>query len=246
VNVTLNLEYLRDVGAIHASWAIALAPVQPQLDEIAAFLDRESSEGRKILPAEENIMRVFSIPVDLVRVLIVGQDPYPTPGHAIGLAFAVDASLRPLPRSLSNIFTELESDIGAPRPGTRDLSAWVQQGVMLLNRALTVRSGEAGSHRRRGWETVTDHAIKVLATRDLNQGGHYKAALAGSDLALVAVLWGKQAASLRPLLRETPVIESAHPSPLSARRGFFGSKPFSRANELLAQQGALPIDWSGS
>jgi uracil-DNA glycosylase len=231
VSVTLNLEHLRDAGIIHASWAIALAPVQPQLDEIAAFLDWESSEGRKILPAEENIMRVFSIPVDLVRVLIVGQDPYPTPGHAIGLAFAVDASLRPLPRSLSNIFTELESDTDAPRPRTGDLSGWAQQGVMLLNRVLTVRSGEAGSHRGQGWEAVSQRVIEVLANR---------------TAPLVAILWGKQAASLRPLLRETPVVESAHPSPLSARRGFFGSKPFSGVNVLLAQQGALPIAWSGS
>jgi uracil-DNA glycosylase len=231
VNVTLNLEHLRDAGIIHASWAIALAPVQPQLDEIAAFLDRESLAGGEILPSAENIMRVFSMPADSVRVLIVGQDPYPTPGHAIGLAFAVDSNVHPLPRSLNNVLTELQSDTGAPRPRTGDLSGWAQQGVMLLNRVLTVRAREAGSHRGRGWEEVTERAITVLANR---------------NLPLVSLLWGKQAASLRPLLGETPIIESAHPSPLSARRGFFGSKPFSGVNELLAQQGALPIDWSGS
>jgi uracil-DNA glycosylase len=246
VSVTLNLEYLRDVGIIHASWAIALAPVQPQFDEIAAFLDRESLAGSEILPPAQNIMRVFSIPVNSVRVLIVGQDPYPTPGHAIGLAFAVDSKVHPLPRSLSNIFTELESDTGAPRPRTGDLSGWAQQGVMLLNRVLTVRSGEAGSHRGQGWEAVSQRVIEVLATRDLNPGVHYKAALAGSDLALVAILWGKQAASLRQFLGETLIVESAHPSPLSARRGFFGSRPFSQANESLARQGAPPIDWSSS
>jgi uracil-DNA glycosylase len=234
VNVTLNLEHLRDVGIIHASWAIALAPVQPQLDEIAAFLESEVQDGFEILPEHHNSMRVFSLPVNSVRVLIAGQDPYPTPGHAIGLAFAVDASLRPLPRSLCNIFTELESDTGAPRPRTGDLSGWAQQGVMLLNRVLTVRSGDAGSHRGQGWEAITERAINVLATRNSSH----------PDIPLVAILWGKQAASLRPLLSDTPVVESAHPSPLSARRGFFGSKPFSRANKLLAQQRSPLINWA--
>ena len=230
---TLNLERLRVSGVIDASWADALAQLQPQLDEIALFLEREADASSVVFPEAHKIMRVFGMPVDSVRVLIVGQDPYPTPGHAIGLSFAVDNRVRPLPRSLVNIFTELQCDTGAELPDASavdaDLSAWTDQGVMLLNRVLTVRSGEAGSHRGHGWESVTERAIEVLATR---------------RAPLVAILWGKQAAALRPLLGATPVVESAHPSPLSARRGFFGSRPFTTANKLLADQGAAAIEWS--
>jgi uracil-DNA glycosylase len=241
----LNLNQLCEAGIIDVSWAHALSPVQPQLTEIAGFLETETASGAVVLPEAHNIMRVFSMPVDSVRVLIVGQDPYPTPGHAIGLSFAVDPKVRPLPRSLANIFAELKSDIGehlsstGQRPASfgaevgsylgADLSAWTRQGVMLLNRVLTVRSGEAGSHRSFGWEAITDRAIEVLASR---------------KAPLVAILWGKQAATLRPLLAETPIIESAHPSPLSARRGFYGSRPFTTTNSLLTEQGAAPINWS--
>jgi len=161
-------------------------------------------------------------------VLITGQDPYPTPGHPIGLSFAVDRDVRPLPRSLGNIYAELESDLGIPPAPHGDLTAWSDQGVLLLNRVLTVRPGEAGSHRRWGWEQVTELAIRALVAR---------------DRPLVAILWGKDAANLQPLLGDTPVIVSAHPSPLSARRGFFGSRPFSRANALLEGLGASPVDW---
>ncbi|MBK5237528.1 MAG: uracil-DNA glycosylase, partial [Actinomycetales bacterium] len=181
-----------------------------------------------------NIMRAFRMPVDAVRVLIVGQDPYPTPGNAVGLAFAVEEHVRPLPRSLSNIFAELERDTACVQPRHGNLAGWTEQGVLLLNRVLTVRAGEAGSHRGRGWEAVTELAIRVVVNR----------VLASRPIPLVAVLWGKQAASPRPLLGETPIIESAHPSPLSARRGFFGSRPFTRVNELLIEQGSEPIDWS--
>jgi uracil-DNA glycosylase len=163
------------------------------------------------------------------RLLIVGQDPYPTPGHAIGLAFAVDRAVRPVPRSLQNIYRELHDDLGIAPPAHGDLSRWAESGVVLLNRVLTVRPGASGSHRRKGWEAVTEAAIRALVAR----GGP-----------LVAILWGNDAASLRPLLGATPVIASAHPSPLSASRGFFGSRPFSRANKLLVEQGAEPIDWS--
>ena len=230
----LNLDLLRDNGIIHASWVSALAPVQPQLDELADFLEREAQSGVHVLPEPHNIMRAFRMPVDAVRVLIVGQDPYPTPGHAVGLAFAVEEHVRPLPRSLSNIFAELERDTGCVQPRHGNLAGWTEQGVLLLNRVLTVRVGEAGSHRGRGWEAVTELAIRVVVNR----------VLASRPIPLVAVLWGKQAASLRPLLGETPIIESAHPSPLSARRGFFGSRPFTRVNELLIEQGSEPIDWS--
>jgi uracil-DNA glycosylase len=161
-------------------------------------------------------------------VLVVGQDPYPTPGHAIGLSFAVDRAVRPLPRSLANIYREREDDLGIPVAEHGDLSAWSHQGVMLLNRVLTVRAGTSGSHRGRGWEDVTEHAVRSLVAR----GGP-----------LVAVLWGRDAQSLTPLLDGVPVVASAHPSPLSAHAGFFGSRPFSRVNEFLVAQGDSGVDW---
>jgi uracil-DNA glycosylase len=194
-----------------------------------AFVEAEAAEGERVLPAPEHILRAFRQPFDEVRVLIVGQDPYPTPGHPVGLAFSVAPDVRPVPRSLANIFTELRDDLGVPAPASGDLTPWTKHGVLLLNRVLTVRSGAAGSHRRHGWEAVTEQAIRALAAR---------------DSPLVAILWGRDAENLAPLLGATPLIVSAHPSPLSARRGFFGSRPFSRANALLAEQGAAPVDWS--
>lgn len=193
------------------------------------FLRGEVAEGRGYLPAGENVLRAFSYPMSEVKVLVVGQDPYPTPGHSIGLAFAVERSVRPVPRSLQNIYRELNDDLGVVPAGHGDLASWAERGVMLLNRVLTVRPGESGSHRGKGWEVVTECAIRALAAR----GGP-----------LVAILWGNDAASLAPWLGAVPIIRSAHPSPLSASRGFFGSKPFSRANELLVAQGAEPVDWT--
>lgn len=223
-----TLEELAAAGLMDAGWARALAPVAPDLAALGDRLRAESAAGRSYLPSGNRVLRAFARPFDEVRVLIVGQDPYPTPGHPIGLSFAVDAHVRPLPRSLGNIYRELHDDLGiAPAPHG-DLSAWGDQGVMLLNRVLTVAPGAPASHRGWGWETVTEHAIRTLAAR---------------DAPLVAILWGRDAANLRPLLGSTPIIESAHPSPLSASRGFFGSKPFSRANALLEEQGAAPVDW---
>ncbi|TFB48744.1 uracil-DNA glycosylase [Cryobacterium tagatosivorans] len=222
-------EDLAVAGRIDPGWAEALAPVSAEIAAMGEFLRAETAAGRPWLPAEDRVYRAFGYPFDDVRVLIVGQDPYQTPGFPIGLSFAVDPHVRPLPRSLQNIYRELHDDLGVTSPASGDLTPWAERGVMLLNRVLTVREGVAGSHRRRGWEAVTEHAIRALVAR---------------RRPLVAILWGKEAASLRPLLADTPVIESAHPSPLSARRGFFGSRPFSRANELLAAQGAAPVDWS--
>lgn len=210
-------------------WAAALAPVAGTIAALDYFLRGEVAEGRGYLPAEENVFRAFSLPLADVRVLIVGQDPYPTPGHPIGLSFAVDRTVRPVPRSLQNIYRELHDDLGIDPPPHGDLSDWSRQGVMLLNRVLTVQPGVSGSHRRKGWETVTATAIRALAGR----GGP-----------LVAILWGRDAASLESMLAPVPVIMSVHPSPLSASGGFFGSRPFSRANALLVTQGAAPIDWS--
>ena len=214
---------------VHPSWAQALEPVAGTIAAMGEYLRAEVAAGRGYLPAGEHVLRAFTTPLDEVRVLVVGQDPYPTPGHAIGLSFAVAPDVRPLPRSLLNIHRELVDDLGVATPGNGDLTPWAQQGVMLLNRCLTVRPGAPASHQGRGWEQVTDRAIEVLTRR----GGP-----------LVAILWGRQARNLAPALGDVPRIESAHPSPLSARNGFFGSRPFSRTNELLTRQGADPIDWS--
>ena len=224
----MTLPELAGAGLIDPGWARALDPVGADIAALGERLRAEVAAGRHYLPSGDRVLRAFQRPLDDVKVLIVGQDPYPTPGHPIGLSFAVDAHVRPLPRSLSNIYQELEADLGIPRAPHGDLSAWSDQGVMLLNRVLTVAPGAPASHRGWGWEKVTEHAIRTLVAR---------------DTALVAVLWGRDAAGLRPLLGHTPIIESAHPSPLSASRGFFGSRPFSRANELLARQGAAPVDW---
>jgi uracil-DNA glycosylase len=214
---------------VEPGWAQALAPVADRVAEFGAFLRAEAAAGHGYLPAGDQVLRAFSRPFTDVRVLIVGQDPYPTPGHPVGLSFSVAPGVRPLPRSLQNVFRELEADVGCARPVDGDLSAWSDQGVLLLNRVLTVRPGAPGSHRGRGWEAVTDQAIHALVAR----GGP-----------LVAVLWGRDAQTLRPLLGDTPRVESAHPSPMSADRGFFGSRPFSRVNALLAEQGAAPVEWS--
>lgn len=213
---------------VHPEWAEALEPVAPALARIRTFLRAEEAAGRGYLPAEGDVLKAFTFPMSEVRALIVGQDPYPTPGHPIGLAFAVERHVRPLPRSLTNIYRELSDDLGVVPPGHGDLTAWCGSGVLLLNRVLTVRPGASGAHRGIGWETVTGHAIRALAAR----GGP-----------LVALLWGLDAQRAEPLLGATPVVKSAHPSPLSATRGFFGSRPFSRANAMLEAQGAAPIDW---
>ena len=210
-------------------WAEVLAPEEKTLQHLGAMLTTEYDAGTCFLPHPTQVLRALGTPMSHVKVLIVGQDPYPTPGHSVGLAFSVDKKTRPLPRSLNNIYKELTTDLGiAPAPHG-DLGTWASQGVLLLNRVLTVAPGEAGSHRRRGWEEVTDAVITALVAR---------------NKPLVSVLWGKDAQRLTPMLADTAVIESAHPSPLSASRGFFGSKPFSRVNELLVKQGAAPIDWA--
>lgn len=213
---------------VDPGWAAALEPVAAQVARMGELLRAEVAAGRPYLPAGPNVLRAFAAPFDSVRVLIVGQDPYPTPGHPIGLSFAVERHVRPIPRSLQNIYAELRDDLGVTPPEHGDLSGWSSQGVMLLNRVLTVRAGESGSHRGMGWEAVTDHAIRALV---------------GRDAPLVAILWGRDAGTLRPLLGATPIISSVHPSPLSARNGFFGSKPFSRTNALLAERGAAPVNW---
>jgi len=210
-------------------WARALAPVEDDITRMGAFLRAEIAAGRGYLPAGDRVLRAFQRPLAEVKVLIVGQDPYPTPGHPVGLSFSVAPEVRPLPPSLVNIYRELVDDLGQPLPANGDLSPWADAGVLLLNRSLTVRPNSANSHRGQGWEPVTERAITALVER----GGP-----------LAAILWGKDAQSLKAQLGPVPYVESAHPSPLSAYRGFFGSKPFSRVNQLLVEQGGTPVDWS--
>ena len=222
----LALGPLADV--VDPDWAVALAPVADDVARVEAFLAGERARGVEYLPHDDVVLRAFALPPDAIKVLVVGQDPYPTPGHPVGLAFSVAPGVRPIPRSLSNMFRELAEDVGVPVPRTGDLSRWSEQGVLLLNRVLTVEPGLPGSHRGKGWERVTEQAVRALMAR---------------ERPLVAVLWGREAQTLRPLLDGVPVVEGVHPSPLSAGRGFFGSRPFSRVNALLVAQGAEPVDW---
>ena len=205
-----------------------LQPVAEQIGEAGDFLRAEVAAGRSYLPAGDLVLRAFQQPFDQVRVLIVGQDPYPTPGHPVGLSFSVAPAVRPLPRSLVNIFREYTADLGHPAPSSGDLTPWTECGVLLLNRVLTVQPGKPGSHRGKGWEAVTEQAIRSLAAR---------------KAPLVAILWGRDARNLAPLLGGVPLVESAHPSPMSADHGFFGSRPFSRASDLLQRNGGEEIDW---
>jgi uracil-DNA glycosylase len=219
----------RELGEIvEAGWAEALAPVADRITAMGDFLRAEVAAGRRYLPAGDRVLRAFQQPFAGARVLIVGQDPYPTPGNPVGLSFSVAPDVRRLPASLINIFREYTADLGYPSPGNGDLTPWTERGVLLLNRVLTVEPRKPGSHRGRGWEEVTEQAIKALA---------------GRQTPLVAILWGRDARNLAPLLGGVPLIESPHPSPNSADRGFFGSRPFSRASALLEEQGAGGIDW---
>ncbi|MEU5848987.1 uracil-DNA glycosylase [Saccharopolyspora shandongensis] len=212
---------------VEAGWAQALEPVADQIKKMGEFLRTEVAEGRTYLPAPEHVLRAFQQPFHDVRVLIVGQDPYPTPGHAVGLSFSVAPGVAP-PRSLVNIYREYTEDLGHPKPTSGDLTPWTERGVLLLNRSLTVRPRNSGSHRGKGWEEITAQAIRALAAR---------------EEPLVAILWGRDARDLRPLMPGVECVESPHPSPMSADRGFFGSRPFSRVNEILERRGMEPIDW---
>lgn len=213
---------------VEEGWATVLEPVADRIHSMGDFLREENTSGRGYLPAGNDVLRAFTYPFDEVKVIIVGQDPYPTPGHAMGLSFSTAPGVRPLPRSLVNIFKEYSSDLGLPMPEDGDLTPWSEQGVALFNRVLSVQPGKAGSHRGKGWEEVTEHALRALAER---------------GKPLVAILWGRDAQNTQKFLGDTACICSPHPSPLSAARGFFGSKPFSHANELLVQQGAEPVNW---
>lgn len=209
-------------------WAVALAPVEEQIRAMGDFLRAEHAAGHRTFPPAGDIFNAFRRPMSQVKVLIIGQDPYPTPGNAMGLSFSVHRGM-PIPRSLSNIYQELQDDLGIEPAPHGDLSCWADEGVMLMNRVLSVRESDAGSHRGKGWEQITECAIRALVAR---------------EQPLVGLLWGADARKCAPMLRPYPSVESAHPSPLSAHRGFFGSRPFSTVNSLLVQQGAEPVDWT--
>lgn len=230
MTLSLDLEELAQSGLIHQSWVEPLRPVLTVLFEIQSRLTRELDKGKTHFPEPQNVMRAFTIPFEDVKVVILGQDPYPTPGDAVGLSFSVSPEQRQLPRSLRNIFTELQTDIGCAQPSNGDLTPWFEQGVMLLNRVLTVEPGKPGSHRGIGWEEVTAQALSALNDR--------------KDMSLVAVLWGNDAISAKQYLDRAVVFESVHPSPLSASRGFFGSRPFSKVNKALEELGQKPINWA--
>lgn len=217
----------RILATVHPSWRSELERSHPgMLTGAAEWVAGRIVAGEVIQPAPENIFRALSGPVEDARVLILGQDPYPTPGHAVGLSFASTPEMSPLPKSLQNIYTEYVEDLGLPRPVSADLSPWADAGVMLLNRVLTVREGAANSHRGQGWEELTAAVVAHLAQRPV-----------------AAVLWGRQARDMQAVVGADRCILSPHPSPLAAYRGFFGSRPFTRTNALLQQQGADPVDW---
>ena len=224
-----TLDTLVERGLVTADWAEALRPVEGDIEAMGRFLRAEVAAGRSYLPDGDHVLRAFSRPLADVKVLILGQDPYPTPGHAVGLSFSVAPHVRPLPGSLRNIVTELCSDLGVAPPATGDLTPWSGRGVLLLNRVLTVEPGRAAAHRGKGWERVTECALEALARR----GGP-----------AAAILWGRDARTAATALGDIPWVASPHPSPLSASRGFFGSRPFSRVNELLVRQGGEPVDWA--
>ena len=205
---------------MHASWQRLLEPVAPEIEKILTEMVHED-----IAPPREEIFRAFDIDLEEVQVVIFGQDPYPTKGNAMGLAFSVPTNVTQIPASLRNIFQELESDLGFGRPLSGDLTSWERSGVLLLNRVLTTRVGETAAHSDLGWQNITNHIARELGARGV-----------------IAILWGKSAQELSGYFSN--YITSAHPSPLSAYRGFFGSKPFSRVNELLISQGRSPINWS--
>ena len=205
---------------IHPEWQFELKVFEELIENIDASL-----QNREITPTRDQIFRALTDPIESTRVVIFGQDPYPTQGHANGLAFSVDKSISPLPASLRNIYKELQDDLGVTRTNG-DLGDWAEQGVMLINRILTTDVGKSLSHERLGWQEITESVARVLGKRNV-----------------IGVLWGNSAQQLRTHFSEHSSITSVHPSPLSAYRGFFGSKPFSQVNAKLSSRGFSEINW---
>jgi uracil-DNA glycosylase len=204
---------------VHSSWLPIFEPIANPLENIL-----ESVAKDDIAPSYKDIFRAFEFDLEKIRCVIVGQDPYPTQGNAMGLAFSVPSNVQRIPATLKNIFLEREADLAIPAPKNGDLTRWAESGVLLLNRVLTTRIGESNAHTRLGWQLITDHIASEVGKRDV-----------------VAILWGRQAQELKPYFSHT--VESVHPSPLSAYRGFFGSRPFSKVNEILIEKDYEPLDW---
>jgi uracil-DNA glycosylase len=209
------------LDGVHPSWSEIFAEHSNLIESIANEIQDEI-----FCPTKQNVFRAFTYPLDDIKVVIFGQDPYPNPIHACGLAFSVPPEVKQLPKSLSNIFKELQSDVGGDLRSSGDLTDWARQGVALVNRVLTVPAGASGGHRHLGWQQLTDHVAQRLAERGV-----------------IAILWGNDARELERYFPENFRLSSVHPSPLSAHRGFFGSRPFSKANQLLLSQGKKAIDW---
>jgi uracil-DNA glycosylase len=209
------------LAQIDKSWQPLFAEYETELTEIQKIISVQ-----RIAPNQEKILRVFTYPINHYRAVIVGQDPYPTPGYATGLAFSVNPEITRLPASLKNIFIEYVADTGFSYPKNGDLSDWANNGVALLNSSLTLNLDDKIEHLSIGWQHITSAALKALAERGC-----------------VAVLWGSHAQKIGSIFPESQKIESVHPSPLSAYRGFFGSKPFTKCNQLLAGSGQIPINW---
>lgn len=218
---------------IDHSWLPYLEPEfsKTYMQQLKAFLLAEKDQGKQILPNSNNWFNgLNSTPLDKVKVVILGQDPYPTPGHAHGLCFSVQPSVKPLPKSLLNINKELEEDLGINNQHTGYLQPWAEQGVLMINAVLTVEAGQANAHQNKGWEKFTDTIIATVNEHMTNT---------------VFILWGAYAQKKGKMINRQKhlVIESPHPSPLSAYRGFFGSKPFSKTNQYLQQHHKTPINW---
>jgi uracil-DNA glycosylase len=207
-------------------WKEILQDYNSKIDELGTKLQKKADQGERILPDKKHLFRALELKPDQVKVVIVGQDPYPNISDAIGLSFAVPARKTGLPGSLLNIQKEIMTDIGSTTTADGDLTKWASQGVMLLNRVLTVTAGESGSHSKLGWQEITE---KIVAHN--------------ANLGAVGLLWGSSARELAHLFNEDCLVEGVHPSPLSAHRGFLGSKPFSRVNQLLENKGKTPIIW---
>jgi uracil-DNA glycosylase len=206
---------------IHPSWNEIISELKPEIDRTFSLISETD-----FIPATNRIFAPLAIARESIRVVIVGQDPYPNPDFADGFAFSVQPDVRPFPASLTNIFKELESDLSIPLPDNGNLERWSEQGVMLINRTLTTKPGESHTHQRAGWLAITEAIIQSAA-----QSG------------AIGILWGGNAHQMEDLFDFGSVIKSVHPSPLSAYKGFFGSKPFSRANDLLIERGLTPIIW---
>lgn len=221
-----------DLSTLHPTWQSALSAEldKPYMQALEAFLVAEEKRTTLLPPHSERFNALKSTPLDKVKVVILGQDPYPTLGHAHGLSFSVLPSVKPLPRSLMNIYKELESDLGINNKHTGYLQPWAEQGVLLLNTVLTVEEGKAGSHQKKGWELFTDAVIKAVNEQ---------------VQPIAFVLWGAHAQKKATMIDSTKhlILKSAHPSPLSAAQGFFGSRPFSQINSWLSAQGRDAINW---